>query len=114
MTKPAETKIDIDDTLYELPDTSDLVLEDGLIENLGVVAGDLLEAENITKQEEEDIVLEKIKEEYSFEDIKDAFNEGYAPENVYFFYGGESENCTSSSVYGAKCRKQRVCCIFIV
>ena len=48
-----ETKIDIDDTLYKLPENSELELGDGLIKNLGVVAGDLLDAENITKQQEE-------------------------------------------------------------
>ena len=56
MTKPAETKIDIDDTHSELPDHADLVLGDGLIENLSVVPGDLLKAE----QEEEDVILNKI------------------------------------------------------
>ena len=60
---------------------------------MGVAAGDLLDAENITRQEEEDVVLEQIKEEYGFEDIKDAFNDGYVPDGyVNFFYGGESEN----------------------
>ena len=48
-----ETKIDIDDTLHKLLENSELELGDGLIENLGVVAGDLLDAENITKQQEE-------------------------------------------------------------
>ena len=36
-----ETKIDIDDSLYELAKNSELELGDGLIENLRVVAGDL-------------------------------------------------------------------------
>ena len=58
---------------------------------MGVAAGDLLDAENITRQEE-DVVLEQIKEEYSFEDTKDDFDDGYVPDSVYFFYGGESEN----------------------
>ena len=31
-------------------------------------------------------------EEYGFEDIKEAFDEENVPENVYFFYGRESEN----------------------
>ena len=53
-----ETKVDIDDTLYELPENSELKLAEGLIENLGVAAGDLLDAENITKQEEEYVVCE--------------------------------------------------------
>ena len=51
-----ETKIDIDDSLYELPKNSELELGDGLIENLGVVAGDLLDTENITKQEEDKVL----------------------------------------------------------
>ena len=88
-----KVKIDIDDLLYELPENHELELGDGLIENLGVAAGNLLDAENRTRQEEEDVVLEQIKEEYGFEDIKDAFNDGYVPDGyVNFFYGGESEN----------------------
>ena len=53
-----ETEVDIDDTLCELPENSELELGEDLIENLGVAAGDLLDAENITKQEEEDVVCE--------------------------------------------------------
>ena len=75
-----ETKIDIDDSLYELPENSEFELGDGLIENLGTVAGDLLETENITKQEE-DVVLEQIKEEYGFEDIKNVFDDDFVPDN---------------------------------
>ena len=44
-----ETIVDIDDTLHELPENYELELGDGLIENLGVAAGDLLDAQNITK-----------------------------------------------------------------
>lgn len=89
-----ETKVDIDDTLHELPENYELELGDGLIENLGVAAGDLLDAENITKQEEGDVVLEQINHEYGFEGIKKAFDEGYVPDSVFFFYWGESENVT--------------------
>ena len=45
-----KAKIDIDDTLYEKPENTELELGDGLIENLGVAAGDLLDAENITRR----------------------------------------------------------------
>ena len=87
-----ETKIDIDDSLYELPENHEPELGDGLIENLGVAAGDLVSAENIIRPEEEDAVLKEIKEENGFEDIKDAFDDGYVPDSVYFIYGRESEN----------------------
>ena len=84
-----ETK---NDTIYNLPESTELELGDGSIENLGAGSIDLLDVDNITKQEQEDVVLEKIKEQYGFEDIKDSFNEGYIPDSVYFFYGGDSEN----------------------
>ena len=50
------------------------------------------QSDNITKEEEDDLILEQIKEEYGFDDIKEFFNEGKVTENIYFFYGGESEN----------------------
>ena len=78
-------QIEIDDALYELPDNPDLEFGDGLIEILGNDAEDLFQVDNITKKEEEDLVLEKIREEYGFEDINEAFDVGNLPENVYFF-----------------------------
>ena len=78
-------KKQIDDSIYELPDHVQLELGDGLIDNLGVEANDLFDAGNITRQEEEDILVEQIKEDYNFDDIKDAFDEGIVHENVYFF-----------------------------
>ena len=54
-------------------------------------AEDLFQADNISK-EEEDIILQKIKDEYRFEDIKDSMDEGIVPDNIYFFYGGENDN----------------------
>ena len=44
-----EIKIDIGNSLYEQPEISELELEDSLVENLGVAAGDFLDAENITR-----------------------------------------------------------------
>ena len=75
----------IDDALYESPENPDLELGDGLIENLRITAEDLFQVDSIIKKEE-DIIFEKIKEEYGFEDIKKAFDEGRVPENIYFFY----------------------------
>ena len=89
-------KEQIDDTIHELPDHVEVKLGDGLIDNLGIEANDLLDSGNITQQEEEDVVLEQIKEDYNFDDIKDAFDDGVVHESVYFFYGGESENFTQA------------------
>ena len=92
----ADAQIAIDDVLYELPDNSELELGDGLLETLGDNAEDLFQADNITNKEEEDLILEKIKDEYSFEDIKDSLDEENVSENIYFFYGDESDNFYSS------------------
>ena len=61
-----DTQVAIDDTLYELPDNSELQLGDALIENVGTTVEDLFQVDNITKQEEGDVILEKIKEEHGF------------------------------------------------
>lgn len=77
------TQITINDTLYELPEHTALELGDGLIENLGVAAEDLVQIDNVTK-EEEALILEKVKEEYGFDDIKESFNKRKVPENIFF------------------------------
>ena len=87
-----DTQTAIDDTLYELPENTELELGDGLIENLGLTAEELFQPDNVTKEEEENLILKKIKEEYGFDDIKECFNERIVPEKIYFFCGGKSEN----------------------
>ena len=87
-----DTQVAIDDALYELPDNPDLELGDSLLKTLGTNAEDLFQTDNITKKEEEDVILEQIKEKYGFKDIKETMDERNAPENIYFFYGGESDN----------------------
>ena len=69
-----------------------LKLGDGLLDALGVEANNVLDSWFITKKEEEDVALEKIKEEYNFYAIKDAFDEGDVPAQVEFFYDGENED----------------------
>ena len=71
-----DISIEIDDTIYELAEQPDLELGSGLIDTLGVEANDLLDADFITKEEENDAVLEQIKEDYNFDEIKDTFDEG--------------------------------------
>ena len=66
-----DAQIAVDDALYELPDNPGFEFADGLIEILGNEAEDLFQVDNITKKEEEDLILEKIKEEYGFEDTKE-------------------------------------------
>ena len=69
-----------------------LELGDDLLDALAVEANDVLDSQLVTKKEEENVAIEKIKEEYNFDAIKDAFDEGDVPPKVEFFYGGDNEN----------------------
>ena len=51
---------ELDDTIHELPDIPTIELGDGLLDELGVEANNVLENQFVTKKEEEDIALEKI------------------------------------------------------
>ena len=46
----------------------------------------------LNKKQLEDEVLENIKEEYGFDEMKDAFDEGAVPHQLEFFYGDSNEN----------------------
>ena len=59
---------------------------------LGVEADDILEQKYVNKKQKEDAALEKIKEDYNLDEIKDAFDECAVPHQLDFFYGGENSN----------------------
>ena len=46
----------------------------------------------LNKKQLEDEVLENIKEEYGFDEMKDAFDEAAIPHQLEFFYGDSNEN----------------------
>ena len=74
----------IDDTIYEMPEQPDLELGDGLIDRLGVEANGLSDSNFVTPQEKND-VLEHFKEDYNFGEIKKFFDQGIVHESVEFF-----------------------------
>ena len=47
---------------------------------------------NVNKKQQEDAVLEQIKEDYNSDEIKDAFDECVVPRQLDFFCGGENGN----------------------
>ena len=83
---------EIDENIYELPDLPKLELGDQLRNTLGAEAEDILKAEYVTSKELEDKNLEEIKEEYNFDEIKDAFDHAAVPSQLELFYGGDNEN----------------------
>ena len=87
-----DISVQIDDTIYELPEQPDLELGNGLIDAIGVEANDLLDTKIITQEEENYAILEQIKQDYNFDEIKDTFDEGIVHESIEFFYGGGNKN----------------------
>ena len=78
---------ELDDKIYELPDDPPkLELGDGLINVLGAQPDDILDGKFVNKKKQEDEARKNFKEEYGFEEIKDAFNEGSVPNQLNFFY----------------------------
>ena len=86
---PQKPRQEIDDFLYELPDTGMATLEigDKPLDTLGTQAKDLFN--NVpAKKREEDEVLQKIIDEYDIPGMKDTMDEtSKLPENIHFFYG---------------------------
>ena len=90
--KKKKFRKELGNTSYESPDPPKLELGDGLLNSLGVEADDILEQKFVNQKQQEDAVLEKIKEEYNFDEIKDAFDEAAVRHQLDFFYGGENSN----------------------
>ena len=93
---------EIDGKIYEIPDLPKPELGDGLANILGAEAEDIFKENFVNSKKLEDEALENIKEEYGFEEIKNAFDEASVPEQLEFFYGGNNENfvraCNSLSL----------------
>ena len=59
---------------------------------LGTEAQDILKEEFVNSKKLEDETLENIKEEYNFDEIKDAFDGASVLKQLEFFYGGDNDN----------------------
>ena len=89
-TKKEKSKTsEIDDLLYKLSNDSQLPhleMGDGLLDTLGNEGEDIIDGAP-TRKDEEDLIFEKIIEEYNIPEMKDEMNDtGQVPENIYFFY----------------------------
>ena len=90
-----KTQQEVDDFLYELPETMpDLLLGDELANALGTEAQNLFDQNaSPAKKEEEDEILKDFMEEYEIEKIRDTMDEtAQVPESIFFFYMVEKAN----------------------
>ena len=84
--------------IYKVPEVPKLELDDRLVnvqrEQRGTEGEQILEDDFLRVKELEEKSIDEIKEEYQFDKIKDAFDEGTIPPQLDFFYGGKqlSEN----------------------
>ena len=73
--------------IYELPEIPKLELGDRLANVLGTEGEQILDDNFLQAKELEDKNIKKIAEQYEFNKIKDAFDEGTIPPQPDFFYG---------------------------
>ena len=84
--------------IYKVPEVPKLELDDRLVnvqrEQRETEGEQILEDDFLRVKELEEKSIDEIKEEYQFDKIKDAFDEGTIPPQLDFFYGGKqlSEN----------------------
>lgn len=76
---------EIDNKILDLPAPPKIELGDGLAHALGTEAEEILENKYINSKKLQDKTLQNIKEEYNFDDIKDAFDEASIPSTLHFF-----------------------------
>ena len=93
MTKPPKEKVKeekvidkIDTAIYELPDPPKIEIGDPLLNVLTTEAEGILEDDYVNDKVIQEKTIEQIKDEYNFDDIKDAFDEGKIPPQLNLFF----------------------------
>ena len=86
-TKPEKKQIleDIDTPICEVPEPHKIEIQDPLLNFLSTDAEGILADDYVNPEELQDRTIEQTKEEYIFDEIKDAFDEGKIPSQLEFF-----------------------------
>ena len=99
MTKPTKEKIkeekeidEIDRATYELPDPSKIEIDDPIVYVLTTESESILEDDYVNDKVIQEKAIQQIKDEYNFDDIKDAFDERKIPPTARIFFGGDNDN----------------------
>ena len=77
-TKPEPEKVieNIDTAIYEIPNSTKIEIGNSPLSILWTDAGDVLKDDYVNDEVLDDKTIKQIKDEYSFDDIKDAFEDG--------------------------------------
>ena len=88
-TKPEPEKLieNIGTVIYEIPNPPKITIGDPLLNVLSTDAEGILKDDYVNDKVLEDKTIQQIKDEYNFDDIKDAFDDGQSPPppNLGFF-----------------------------
>ena len=87
-TKPEKEQIlqDIDTAIYEVPEPPKIEIGDPLLNFLSKDAKGILVDDYVNAEELQYRIVEQIKEEYIFDEIKGAFDEGKILPQLEFFF----------------------------
>ena len=93
-TMPPKEKIidEIDNAIYKMCDPPKIELGYSLLNVLTTKAEDILADNFVNDKATEEKTIEQLKDEYKFDEIKDAFDEGAVPHQLEFFYGGAAKS----------------------
>ena len=84
--KPEKVIEIIDTAIYKIPDPFKIEIGDPLLNVLSTDAEDISKDDSVTDKVVEDKTIEQIKDEYNFDHIKDAFDDGKIPPQLEFFF----------------------------
>ena len=84
--KPEKVIEIIDTAICKIPDPFKIEIGDPLLNVLSTDAEDISKDDSVTDKVVEDKTIEQIKDEYNFDHIKDAFDDGKIPPQLEFFF----------------------------
>ena len=82
----------MDDAIYELPDLPETWTRLWFVKFIRCWGWWYFRTKICYKKQQEDAVLEQIKEDYNFDEIKDVFDKGVVLHQLDCFYDGENSN----------------------
>ena len=95
--KPEKVIENIDNELSEIPEPPEIELANWIIYILSTKADEILQDGYINDNALNEKTIEEIKNEYNFDQIKDAFDEGKVPTQREFFFGRDNDNFVNAS-----------------
>ena len=79
--------------IYKIPNPPKITIGDPLLNILSTDADDILKDDYVNDKVLENKTIEQIKDEYNFDDIKDAFDDGQVSPSLNVFWWSKWKLC---------------------